>query len=115
MSLIKQEQINILKSIEAASGEPLISKLTEMFESEFPTNIGCLKSSIVQNDLEGLFAHAHKLKSSCLNLGATKMGEICQKIEVNAREHNKMDYISLVSELELQFPQVIEELKNYKC
>lgn len=112
MSLIKLEQIAVLKSIEEASGEPLISRLVDMFESEFPSNILLFKNFISQNNLPELFALAHKLKSSCLNLGTTKMGEICQEIEINARDHKDIDYSSFVLELEQLFPEVIKALRN---
>jgi HPt (histidine-containing phosphotransfer) domain-containing protein len=114
LAKLNQNQIIALKTLEKDCGERLISRLNDLFESEAPKIFASMKQSLLIGDLISLSNHAHKFKSSCHNLGADEMAEICKKIELNARQELKLDYEKMIKKLEESFPEIIKELRTYE-
>jgi HPt (histidine-containing phosphotransfer) domain-containing protein len=114
LAKLNQNQITALKNLEKDCGERLFSRLNDLFESEAPKSFASMHQSLFINDLVSLSKHAHKLKSSCHNLGADAMAEICKEIELNARQKLKLDYEKLIKKLEESFPEIIKELRAYE-
>jgi HPt (histidine-containing phosphotransfer) domain-containing protein len=111
---LNQEQIKTLRTLEQDSGEKFISKLNDIFEAEALKSFAGMKQSLLISDLISLSNHAHKFKSSCYNLGADEMAEICKEIELSARQEVKIDYEKMIKILEESFPEIIKELRTYE-
>lgn len=70
-------------------GEPdLICELIDCFNDALG-KIAEIKNAYEQGDLAKLERSAHSFKSTCRNVGATKLGSICEVLEDLAREHKK--------------------------
>lgn len=113
MIYVDSEKINALRELEKSSGKIFVPALIKVFESEVPVAIKQMKTSANTNNFQELFLHAHKLKSSCFSLGAMRMGEICLEIETKSTQRDEaVDYHSLLTELENQFPIVLDLFKK---
>lgn len=69
-----------------------------------------LERAIVTHDSEKLTKLAHSLKGSCFNLGAQKMGEICQELELFGRRHSLSDASLVFHRLSAEAELVILEM-----
>ena len=56
---------------------------------------------------------AHKLKGSCLNIGAIRMAENCSRLEKLAKRKHTNEGISVVELIELDFKQTLLMLNKY--
>jgi CheY-like chemotaxis protein/HPt (histidine-containing phosphotransfer) domain-containing protein/two-component sensor histidine kinase len=59
--------------------------LIRMFVEDAPTHIAKLQSALAANDVPGMVAPAHTLKSSSANLGAMALSAVARRIEQGAR------------------------------
>ena len=59
--------------------------LIKLFLEDAPTHIQKLEAAAATNDLPGLVAPAHTLKSSSANLGALALSSVAKRIELGAR------------------------------
>jgi HPt (histidine-containing phosphotransfer) domain-containing protein len=59
--------------------------LIRMFTEDAPTHIAKLQSALAANDVPGMVAPAHTLKSSSANLGAMALSAVAKRIEQGAR------------------------------
>ena len=88
-------------------GEPdILAKIIHAYLSSSEAIIMQLREALALNDLEALRNAAHSLKSSSANLGATKLTEICSRLELNCRKNSLENASTLVSAIESEFLQV---------
>jgi signal transduction histidine kinase/DNA-binding response OmpR family regulator/HPt (histidine-containing phosphotransfer) domain-containing protein len=78
------EVVEELRSIMGAEYQGLI----KMFFEDAPAHIQKLQSALAANDIPGMIAPAHTLKSSSANLGAMALSSIAKRIEHGARAGN---------------------------
>jgi HPt (histidine-containing phosphotransfer) domain-containing protein len=62
-----------------------VDELVDTFLEEGDRLVGELVAAAADGDTEGLVRPAHSLKSSCLNVGALELGELCRRLEADAR------------------------------
>jgi HPt (histidine-containing phosphotransfer) domain-containing protein len=62
--------------------------LIKMFFEDAPEHIRKLQGALAANDIPGMVAPAHTLKSSSANLGAMALSAIAKRIEHGARSGN---------------------------
>jgi CheY-like chemotaxis protein len=78
------EVVEELRSIMGAEYQGLI----KMFFEDAPEHIRKLQGALAANDIPGMVAPAHTLKSSSANLGAMALSSIAKRIEHGARAGN---------------------------
>lgn len=59
----------------------LVFQLMQIFVETTPEIFSQLESALKSHSDESVWRSAHALKSSCLNIGAAKLAQICLKIE----------------------------------
>jgi len=91
-----------------------IDWLLDIFIQEYPHYLTVIHQALSQQDSQGLFQAAHKLKGSASNLGARKMAEICVQLEAFSRIGAFPEATRLVSSLEEEGQQLLLALENFK-
>jgi HPt (histidine-containing phosphotransfer) domain-containing protein len=90
----------------------LAAELIELFLSDTPLQLAALSSGIDQSDAEATRRSAHQLKGGCLTIGAGRMAEICEQLEVACVSHSLGDLSRLGKQLSGEFMQVKNELRD---
>ena len=74
----------VLQELEAVMGSEYLS-LIKLFLEDAPKQIQQLEQAAAENNIHGMIAPAHTLKSSSANLGALALSTIAKRIEIGAR------------------------------
>jgi HPt (histidine-containing phosphotransfer) domain-containing protein len=91
-------------------GDELVQKVTKTFLESSPARVAAIRAAFVANDAARVEAEAHTLKSSCGQLGATFMEEMCAQAEQFGHERRVDAVGGVVARLEAEFLRVQEEL-----
>ncbi|EEF58571.1 response regulator [Pedosphaera parvula] len=100
--LLDQSLISELRELAPANGgDTMLEEIIDLFLESAPIRIGQINQFL--SDPHKMAFHAQALKSMSLNLGATKMATLCQKLEELAHTGNEEGVSRLSSELEKAF------------
>lgn len=69
-----------------------------------------IRCAVADNDFDAARASAHSFKSSARAMGALKLGNICEHLEMSAQEQKTSDLQAIMKELESEF----EEVERYR-
>jgi CheY-like chemotaxis protein/HPt (histidine-containing phosphotransfer) domain-containing protein len=86
--------------------------LVHVYLEDTPKNLGLLEQAAARNDISGLIAPSHSLKSTSANLGAMTLAELAKRIEHEARGGGIADPNLRVRDLGREYGRVAAELKN---
>ena len=109
MSLLDQEIMAELQLIM----EDDLPKLINSFKHNSRKLINELSECLVNADQEGFVMRIHSLKGSCRNIGAAKLGDVCQQIETAARADQFNTSLSDLEQLKTELSQVEQALQKY--
>ena len=84
----------------------IVERLIALFIDSTPPLLDQLEQAAHRGDEEQVRKLAHKLKSSCDNVGATRMAALCR-----ALEHPNGDPRPLVDELTATYPPTLDEIR----
>ncbi|NER80088.1 MAG: response regulator [Leptolyngbya sp. SIO1D8] len=90
-----------------------LAMLLEIYEKEAVKLLDKIRESITQLNAQDLDIAAHTLKSSSASLGATKLAELCQKLENMGCNNDFSDAEMIYSNAENQYHQFIKSLSAY--
>lgn len=89
-----------------AKSGAFLQQVIEIFEQHGRTSVDELCAASASLDLETVRRVAHRLKGSCLNVGATLMAQKLKRLELLCAENpSQSDTSNLVSEL----PEVLDD------
>lgn len=111
-ALLDNAAINRLMDIGKATDPGFLQQILDMFLKQAPESISEIKASLEKGDPITMWKAAHKLKGTCLNIGAKKMAEICKEIESKGRNSQLMGLQGLSIQLEMDYKATVEELKS---
>jgi two-component system, sensor histidine kinase and response regulator len=74
-----------LDSIRAIGGADLLVRMVGLFCDDSPALLEALRAALANGDAQAVAGAAHALRSISLNLGAFALGDICNRIETDAR------------------------------
>ena len=94
--------LEVVEELRAIMG-PEYQGLIKMFFEDAPLHIQRLQAALAANDLQGLIAPAHTLKSSSANLGAQALSAVAKRIEHGARSNSLEKPAVAVMMLENEF------------
>lgn len=89
-----------------------ICEIVQMYFEDTPQALAELHVASDKSDAKALREVAHRLKSSCGNIGAVKLQRISEKIEVIGREGKTIESQSLIALAELEFGRVEEVIRE---
>lgn len=73
--------LEMLRSLRRQDGPDPGTKLITIFISSSPALLDSMHAAIEAASPESLAGAAHSMKSGSLNMGATKLGELCEQLE----------------------------------
>ena len=91
---------------------PRSQKLIEVFLRKLPDHIGELQAEVEARSPLGVREKAHKVKGSCLALGAVSMAEIAEDLEERAAKRDISTAEAALRELRARFDQVAALLRS---
>lgn len=89
-----------------------IDEVIEIYLEDAPGYLATLQAAAAENDLHGMVAPAHSLKSSSANLGAIGLSEMAKAIEHGAREGNLDGPQRRVERMRAEFDSARRALQN---
>jgi CheY-like chemotaxis protein/HPt (histidine-containing phosphotransfer) domain-containing protein len=108
VELLDQRVIAELRSMPPADGVSMLHELVDLFVEGVPERLAQIRQAL--NDPAQLAFHAQALRSTSLNLGATRIVALAQKLEELARGGNLRDALGLLQDLEAAFAQTKAQL-----
>lgn len=102
--------IATLKALGGDDDPDLFSDLVSMFMGDTPPRLQAIAEAIEAGDADSLEKVAHALKSSCGNLGATVLSELCREIEMAGRNGDVESARGLIDLTRTQYERVREAL-----
>ena len=113
---IKQIPIEIkaLKAIAALdvdNSAEIVNKIIGLFLENLDKEIALIVGSPV-HDVEKIRRIAHSLKSSCANVGAQKLSELCKQLELRIKTQSGEEIQTLISEIETESQHVKDFFLN---
>lgn len=108
--LIDYEHLDMLKD---AIGDDL-NEILNVFIENTPKGLGLIQQAFDAGDADSLRLHAHTLKGSAANVGATLLAEQAKVVEMAAKEHQLEGLSDPIQSIEKTVSEVIKQLNNYK-
>jgi len=101
--------------------EEALAELQDVMEFEFETliqaylndseeRIESLKGASLDGDSDIFAKTAHSFKGSCINIGAPRLGELCQEAEKIGQHGSLNDASPILEAIEAEFQRVTDEL-----
>jgi len=101
--------IDLRPLIDSGMGD-IIPRLIEIFLETAPRDLEKARGAARSSQATDLAEAAHKLKGSCGNLGATRLRDICQRLEKVGRDGTLQAAPELLASIEEEFGRVRTEL-----
>ena len=89
----------------------LIPQLVQVFASTTPPMLQELQQQLAAQDAHAFGQTAHKLKGSCVSLGANAMADICATLQYKGEQQDLKQALALVMELQQLYPATLEALQ----
>jgi CheY-like chemotaxis protein len=99
-----------LVEIGKASDKNFTAQLLEMFALQVPKLIATINDALNRNDLDTVWKSAHKLKGTCLNIGAVKISALCKEMEAKGRAKDSSGLKGIALQLEIEFKAAVKDL-----
>ena len=98
-----------LRQLDDGSEPCLLDELIGMFVLACPSAIQEMQSAFLVKALPKIQHEAHRLKSSAGNLGARRLADVCERIELSQDLGNST---KLISELEAAWSELLPALQR---
>lgn len=90
----------------------IVPRLIAMFADTTPTLLAEIRQNARSGNLQAMGKAAHKLKGSCVSLGAERMAEICMELQHKGETQNGAGVEQLVADLAALYPQTLDALQS---
>ncbi|MFI0400583.1 MAG: Hpt domain-containing protein [Thiolinea sp.] len=97
-----------LKQLPAA----ILPRLIAIFTSTTPELLVEIQQAATKDDLPGMAQAAHKLKGSCVSLGAEKMADLCKTLQDKGEANDEVDVQGYIAELNNLYPATLAAMQN---
>lgn len=114
MRLVDEKTITELARIDELSRTDFLAQLLGIFRRETPKLLIALLEAVRRGDPLQVEILAHKLRSSCLGLGAVAMAERCLDLETNARAGSIEGAVDALQGLEVLMELTHVELDRWR-
>lgn len=110
--VLDQDIMAQLQSVTDANGRPLFDKAIQLYLHTAPDLAAQVRQALNARSTKDLFKPAHTLKSASANLGASRLADICKKLETVGQTNDHSRLADMEKDFESRYRQVIEELKR---
>lgn len=110
--LLDSASIQRLMDIGKSTDPGFLQQVLDMFMRQAPDDIDLIRNALDAGDFSTLWKAAHKLKGTCLNIGALRLANVCRDIEKKGRNLETSGLYGLCMQLDAGYRDTIAELKN---
>lgn len=100
--VIDMKIVNALREMTIGSDPDFFFKVIRMFLDQAEQVVLVIEDSLRYGNLQELSGQAHKLKGSALNIGATRLAEVCKSLEIQARSGETAGLVDLLAKLKIE-------------
>ena len=108
---LDMETIAVLKELGGDDDPELFNEIVDLFLEDTPTRLRALQAAAAEGDARAVEETAHALKSSCGNLGALLLADLCRELETRGRSRELGAVPSLVERSSTEFQNVAAALR----
>lgn len=91
----------------------ILPRLITLFSSTTPDLLVEIQESATKQDLQTMAKAAHKLKGSCVSLGAEKMAELCKELQHKGENNDATDIKAMITELTDSYPSTLAAMQSF--
>lgn len=102
----------VIQQLKEVMDPEMILQLTQQFTKYAPQQLLTLQQLATRQDREGLRRKAHQFKSESLQLGATRVGELCKRLEIIAQTGSQEAISTCLSQLDIELDHVCDALNQ---
>lgn len=95
--------LDSIRALQRENQPDILETVTKLYMKRSPAIIDVLVDAATRLDANGANVAVHALKSSNVNVGATKLSELCRRVELKANRGNLGDLDDLLSEVQTGF------------
>ena len=107
---INHHALDNIRALNAERGDELVQKVIEAYVDDTPGHLVTLRAAIKGGDPGNLRKVAHSLKSSCANVGAEKLAQLCKDMETLGRIDTTEGAGAILNDMEQEFQAVRHSL-----
>ncbi len=111
--IFNAERLSDWKSLDPIGGDKIIQELVELFLSTQADKYQELKKSFQSRNCGQLHKLSHSFKSDFGNLGAERMFDLLNQIELSATKEDLIKIESLFKNLESIYEETINQITQY--
>jgi HPt (histidine-containing phosphotransfer) domain-containing protein len=100
-----------LRSLVESGIDEMIPHIISIFLESATQDLEKMRTAVLASDVQGLAMAAHSLKGSCSNLGASRLRELCLKVESDSAWMPLGATSTLLKTLEQELGRVRDELR----
>ncbi len=110
--VIDKDVLESLKELQLEGEPDFLDRLIRTYLDGTTPLVEQLASASLRNDMEEMRQIAHRMKSSSANVGAMKLADICQNLELNCSKPSDEKRESMVSAIVSEFEVVKQALES---
>ena len=110
--VLDPDVIECLKELGGEDDPGLFAELVDMFLRDTPERLSALQAALAGDDIKEIERVAHSMKSSCGNLGAMGLADLCFQMEMAGRNGSVEDLKSLVERSDDEYKRVRTALES---
>jgi PAS domain S-box-containing protein len=92
----------------------LLIEVIDIFLKDAPTRLEAMRAALAAGDAQAVGKAAHALKGGCAYVGATRMSDLCKRLEERGRAGSLEGMAEGLSELEEEYGRVSRALETEK-
>lgn len=96
-----------LRDIAAKTDAAFVNQVISLFEKQVPAGIVEVQTGLATGDYTLIWQTAHKLKGTCLNIGARKLAELFRLIELKGKNRDNRQLNEMINNLDGIYNQTL--------
>jgi HPt (histidine-containing phosphotransfer) domain-containing protein len=112
--VIDMKIVNALREMTIGSDPDFFFRVIQMFLDQAEQVVQLLEDALRYGNLTELSGQAHKLKGSALNIGASRLAEVCRQVELQSKSGETSGLVELMSQLKVEAKEASKILLELK-
>ena len=104
--MLDSARLQMLRALQQPDAPNILEQAIGLFFEETPRLLEKMRTAFAQGDVREAATAAHSLKSSSRNLGASKLGELCQRLERAGRAGIAEGGETVIAEIATEYARV---------
>jgi signal transduction histidine kinase/CheY-like chemotaxis protein len=105
------EALEAIRSLGGSTTPDLLEQIIGLYLQSAPDLLNSIREGLASADVEKVRQAAHSFKSGSANLGASRLAELCRKLEHAARTNALAEGAPSFQDIEAEYTRVCEQLK----